>query len=111
MVWAHHGIVTWGDTAQESYEAMIELVTRAEEWAAARRAARGRGEAGCRPDPVAGRAVPVCDDVIAEAHAVSGRLAAEIIPVVRGLLAARTGDCDRPYDRVVIQVLDDPEHA
>ena len=30
MVWAHHGIVTWGETARESYEAMIELVTRAE---------------------------------------------------------------------------------
>ena len=31
MVWMFHGIVTWGDTARESYEAMIELVTRAEE--------------------------------------------------------------------------------
>ncbi len=40
MVWAHHGIVTWGDTARESYETMIDLVSRAEEWAAARRAAR-----------------------------------------------------------------------
>lgn len=29
MVWAHHGLVTWGDTARESYEAMIDLVSRA----------------------------------------------------------------------------------
>ena len=29
--------------------------------------------------------------------------------MVRGLLAARTGDSDLPYDRVVIQVLDDAE--
>ena len=117
MVWAHHGIVTWGETARESYEAMIELVTRAEEWAAARRAARApRG--GRRRQPAAARAAPAappqggapaCEDVTPEPHAVSGRLAAEIIPVVRGLLAARTGDSDRPYDRVVIQVLDDPE--
>ncbi len=56
MVWAHHGIVTWGDTARASYETMIELVSRAEEWAAARRAARAphakaTGAAGgARPD-------------------------------------------------------------
>ena len=34
MVWMFHGIVTWGDTARESYEAMIELVTRAEAYLA-----------------------------------------------------------------------------
>lgn len=32
----HHGIVTFGQTARQSYEAMIELVTRAEEHVAAR---------------------------------------------------------------------------
>ena len=30
MVWMRHGIVTWGDTAREAYEAMIEMVSRAE---------------------------------------------------------------------------------
>jgi rhamnose utilization protein RhaD (predicted bifunctional aldolase and dehydrogenase)/NAD(P)-dependent dehydrogenase (short-subunit alcohol dehydrogenase family) len=30
MVWMRHGIVTWGETAREAYEAMIELVSRAE---------------------------------------------------------------------------------
>ena len=94
MVWAHHGIVTWGRTARASYEAMIELVTRAEEWAAARRAARA-GSGATVPDVTP--------------RALSGRLAAEIIPVVRGLLAGRTGDPDRAYDRAVIQVLDDPD--
>jgi rhamnose utilization protein RhaD (predicted bifunctional aldolase and dehydrogenase)/NAD(P)-dependent dehydrogenase (short-subunit alcohol dehydrogenase family) len=103
MVWAHHGIVTWGQTARASYEAMIELVTRAEDWAAARRAARARSGA-----PPKGGA-PACEDVSPEPRALSGRLAAEIIPVVRGLLAGRTGDPDRPYDRAVIQVLDDPD--
>jgi rhamnose utilization protein RhaD (predicted bifunctional aldolase and dehydrogenase)/NAD(P)-dependent dehydrogenase (short-subunit alcohol dehydrogenase family) len=32
MVWMHHGIVTWGQSARESYEAMIEFVTKAEEF-------------------------------------------------------------------------------
>ena len=104
MVWAHHGIVTWGDTAEASYQTMIELVSRAEEWAAARRAARARhmvatGTAG----------VPRCDDVVPGARAADGGLPAQIIPVVRGLLAGRTDDCDRPYDRVVTQILDDPD--
>ena len=103
MVWAHHGIVTWGETARASYEAMIELVSRAEEWAAARRAARARTVA-----PPQGGAT-VCEDVPPEPRPLSGRLATEIIPVVRGLLAGRTGDPDRPYDRAVVQVLDDPD--
>lgn len=30
MVWMKHGLVTWGETARESYERTIELVTRAE---------------------------------------------------------------------------------
>jgi rhamnose utilization protein RhaD (predicted bifunctional aldolase and dehydrogenase) len=40
MVWAQHGIVTWGDSAGASYETMIELVSRAEAYSAARRAQR-----------------------------------------------------------------------
>lgn len=40
MVWMLHGIVTWGETARESYEAMIELVTKAEEYAKKKAAKR-----------------------------------------------------------------------
>jgi rhamnose utilization protein RhaD (predicted bifunctional aldolase and dehydrogenase)/NAD(P)-dependent dehydrogenase (short-subunit alcohol dehydrogenase family) len=109
MVWAHHGIVTWGETARQSYEGMVELVTRAEDWAAARRAARPVGS-GSSPtarsaDPAAASA---CENVTPEAQPVSGRLAAEIIPVIRGLLAASSGEADRPHRRVVLQVLSDP---
>jgi rhamnose utilization protein RhaD (predicted bifunctional aldolase and dehydrogenase)/NAD(P)-dependent dehydrogenase (short-subunit alcohol dehydrogenase family) len=100
MVWAHHGIVTWGDTARESYETMIDLVSRAEAHSAARRAARG-----ARPQPVP---APVPSPGGGGGSA-DGDLQAELIPVVRGLLAARTGDCDRPYRRVVVQILDDAE--
>lgn len=118
MVWAHHGIVTWGDTARESYQAMIEMVSRAEAYAAAHRAQRGaRGSdahatirasaaaAGAATGATAAAGVPaaVCVD------AAVGDLQADLVPVVRGLLAARTDDCDRPYRRVAIQILDDPE--
>ncbi|MDE3179032.1 MAG: class II aldolase/adducin family protein, partial [Acidobacteriota bacterium] len=34
MVWLKHGVVTWGESAQASYEAMIRLVTKAEDFAA-----------------------------------------------------------------------------
>jgi NAD(P)-dependent dehydrogenase (short-subunit alcohol dehydrogenase family) len=40
MVLVHHGIFTWGETARESYDRMIELVSRAEAFIAARRRAR-----------------------------------------------------------------------
>jgi rhamnose utilization protein RhaD (predicted bifunctional aldolase and dehydrogenase)/NAD(P)-dependent dehydrogenase (short-subunit alcohol dehydrogenase family) len=103
MVWGHHGIVTWGETARESYEAMIELVTTAEEWAAARRAARATKAASASRTAAA----PGCEDIVPEPQPVAGRLAAEIIPVVRGLLAARSADPDRRYERVVVQLLDD----
>jgi len=120
MVWAHHGIVTWGGTAKASYEAMIELVSRAEEWAAARRAARARhvtATGGARTGSDARKdggaddrasGARLCEDVVPEARAAAGGLPAQIVPVVRGLLAGRTGDCDRPYSRVVTQILDDP---
>jgi rhamnose utilization protein RhaD (predicted bifunctional aldolase and dehydrogenase)/NAD(P)-dependent dehydrogenase (short-subunit alcohol dehydrogenase family) len=96
MVWGHHGLVTWGETARESYERMIELVSRAEEWTGARRAARADHQTGSS-----------CDDGLPDARPAAQGLLAEIVPVVRGLLAGRTGDCDRPYDRVVTQILDD----
>jgi rhamnose utilization protein RhaD (predicted bifunctional aldolase and dehydrogenase) len=34
MVWMRHGLATWGPSARASYEAMIDLVTRAEEYLA-----------------------------------------------------------------------------
>jgi rhamnose utilization protein RhaD (predicted bifunctional aldolase and dehydrogenase)/NAD(P)-dependent dehydrogenase (short-subunit alcohol dehydrogenase family) len=86
MVWARHGIMTWGGTARESYEAMIDLVTRAEKFAA-RRASK----------PL----VVVVGTPIADAEK---RLVATA-PVVRGLLAQPSGQQDRPYHRVILQPL------
>ncbi|MGH2442464.1 MAG: bifunctional rhamnulose-1-phosphate aldolase/short-chain dehydrogenase [Chloroflexota bacterium] len=47
VVLGNHGLVTWGDTAEESYRKTIELVDRAERWLNARTVA-----------PVIGLAVP-----------------------------------------------------
>jgi len=88
MVWLHHGLVTWGETARESYEKTIDLVTRAEDYL--RRSAK--------------RSVVVA---AGRAAIASERLAA-VAPLVRGVLgrtaAARTGAARR----VILQpVVDD----
>src|SRR5262249_33672703 len=40
MVWMRHGLVTWGASARASYEAMIDLVTRAEDFLARKSSGR-----------------------------------------------------------------------
>jgi len=86
MVWIKHGIVTWGKTARESYETMIELVTRAEEFVVKR---------GSRP--LAVRAAT-------ESSTAQERLV-RVAPILRGLLAQPSGDADRPFRRVILQPL------
>ncbi len=86
MVWMLHGIVTWGGTARESYEAMVDLVARAEAYVARRATPRLRVS------------VPVSVSVATE------RLA-RVAPIVRGVLARPTGDADRPHRRVILQPL------
>lgn len=86
MVWLLHGLVTWGETARESYETMIELVTRAEEYLKTKATRRLQVSS---PTPAA------------EA---TGRLAS-VAPIVRGLLARGGGD-DRNVRRpLVVQPL------
>jgi rhamnose utilization protein RhaD (predicted bifunctional aldolase and dehydrogenase)/NAD(P)-dependent dehydrogenase (short-subunit alcohol dehydrogenase family) len=114
MVWAHHGIVTWGDTARESYEVMINLVSRAEHYVSASRAAygalssvRGAGAQSPAPaEPPAGR------PLVASQSRVQAELEprlARVAPILRGLLAEQTGDRDRPYRRVVLRSVTGPE--
>jgi rhamnose utilization protein RhaD (predicted bifunctional aldolase and dehydrogenase)/NAD(P)-dependent dehydrogenase (short-subunit alcohol dehydrogenase family) len=88
MVWMRHGLVTWGETARDSYELMIELVSLAETYLAEHE----------RPS-AAGRAGTTVED--AEARL------ARVAPVVRGLLAAPSGDDDRPHRRIVLRSLVD----
>jgi rhamnose utilization protein RhaD (predicted bifunctional aldolase and dehydrogenase)/NAD(P)-dependent dehydrogenase (short-subunit alcohol dehydrogenase family) len=95
MVWMRHGLTTWGGTARESYERMIELVTRAEAHVHTE-LERARGTAA----PTA-----AARDFEAERRRVDllGRLG----PALRGTLAAPSADPDRPWCRVVLRVLDD----
>jgi rhamnose utilization protein RhaD (predicted bifunctional aldolase and dehydrogenase)/NAD(P)-dependent dehydrogenase (short-subunit alcohol dehydrogenase family) len=99
MVWAHHGIVTWGETAREAYETMIELVSRAEEVVAKGRMRPGAPPAAARPLVA----------VQSESQARQDERLAQVAPMLRGLLAAPTGDCDRPHRRVVLASITGPE--
>ena len=86
MVWSRHGIVTWGEEARESYEAMIELVTKAERRLESHSARFLRAPA---PTPIA----------------VAAERAALVAPVLRGLLAPKSGDPDRPHRRMIVRPL------
>ena len=86
IVWMRHGLVTWGETAAGSYTAMIDLVSKAEAYLAA------------KARPVRARARRL-------SKAEVGRRLALAAPLVRGLLADGTGDPDRPHRRVILQAL------
>jgi rhamnulose-1-phosphate aldolase/alcohol dehydrogenase len=86
MVLMKHGLLTWGETARESYDKTIELVTRAERHLAGR-SAGPQGGTGATS--------------VAEALERYSKVA----PVLRGSLAVPTGDDDRPYRRFIIRPL------
>jgi rhamnulose-1-phosphate aldolase/alcohol dehydrogenase len=86
MVWLKHGITTWGATARESYQAMIELVSLAEAFIARRATKR----------------LSVTSSTPLEA---AQERAAKVAPVLRGLLAEKSEDPDRPLRRVILQSL------
>lgn len=88
LVLMKHGLVTWGETARESYERTIELVSRAEDYIERKTA----------------RFVQAAPAVSREE---AGRRYREVAPVIRGLIAAATGDQDRPYRRMILQPLQD----
>jgi rhamnose utilization protein RhaD (predicted bifunctional aldolase and dehydrogenase)/NAD(P)-dependent dehydrogenase (short-subunit alcohol dehydrogenase family) len=37
MIWLKHGVVSWGDTAKEAYDRLIDLTARAADWIASHR--------------------------------------------------------------------------
>jgi rhamnose utilization protein RhaD (predicted bifunctional aldolase and dehydrogenase)/NAD(P)-dependent dehydrogenase (short-subunit alcohol dehydrogenase family) len=79
MILMQHGIFTWSDDARESYEAMIELVDRAE-----RRLMKGRPKPFMPAPQPARLASPV-----------------EIMPILRGRLAQPTAVEGRPKRMVL----------
>ncbi len=86
MVLMRHGLLTWGETARESYGTTIELADMAEKYLNqhARR--------------------PISPDVSTPLSVAEKRLA-EIGPIVRGLLAKPTGNSDHPWERCILQPL------
>lgn len=91
MVLMKHGLVTWGDTARESYERSVSLINKAREYLAvlpkmgAEEAVEGAGS-GTPCELARGRYI-------------------EIAPVLRGSLAIPSGDDDRPHMRFVLAPL------
>jgi NAD(P)-dependent dehydrogenase (short-subunit alcohol dehydrogenase family)/ribulose-5-phosphate 4-epimerase/fuculose-1-phosphate aldolase len=83
LVLLNHGLFTFADDAQTAYERMIAGVDRAERFVRAR--TRPPGPRGTR---------------VATAPA---ETAAKLAPVLRGALAAASGDPDRPWRRVVLE--------
>ena len=90
MVWAHHGITVWGETARESYDRMIDLVSRAEAYL----------------EKTATRVLVSIRETSAD---LAGQRLSSVAPLLRGRLARATGDPDRPYQRMVLRPLVTPE--
>jgi rhamnose utilization protein RhaD (predicted bifunctional aldolase and dehydrogenase)/NAD(P)-dependent dehydrogenase (short-subunit alcohol dehydrogenase family) len=86
VIWAHHGLVTWGETACAAYSSLIELLTRAEEYLD-RRARRPGGPAAA-PQELEDRLL-------------------RIAPIVRGLIARKMCDSDQDLGRVIVRPLSD----
>jgi rhamnulose-1-phosphate aldolase/alcohol dehydrogenase len=90
MVWMHHGLVTWGETARESYEQTVRLVRAAEQYVA-RKASHPLFVQAPTPVETAGARLE------------------QVAPIVRGLLAQPTGDESRPFRRVILNTLTNRE--
>ncbi len=83
MVLMHHGLITWGDDARESYDRTIELVTLAEEYVAA------------HPLVMKGNEIPTPFGIALERYK-------SVAPILRGLL---TVESDENRSGVILQPL------
>ncbi len=83
MVLMHHGLITWGEEAKESYSTTIQLVSRAETFIAQRQATLAT--------------IP-STTTLAVAH----QRYLEAAPLLRGKLAIATNNPDHPYDRFIL---------
>lgn len=86
IVLMRHGLITWGESARQSYGTIVELVGRAERFLGLH----------ARNPIVPKFRTPVS---VAETRYAS------IAPMVRGLLARPTGDPDHPWERSILQPL------
>ena len=86
LVLMHHGLVTWGATAQEAYEATVRVVSAAEKYLDENQ-----------------------KKLFAENCASTVEIArsrfAKIAPVLRGALTPASGDMDQPYRRMILKLV------
>lgn len=83
MVLMHHGIITWGETAKESYDAMVDLTTKAEKFIAEKTKKSSIGKS----------AISV-DDAWSNLDIVT--------PILRGLLASESDNPDKGFNRMTL---------
>ena len=85
MVWMRHGLLTWGDTAQESYLSTIELVSQAEEY-------------------VAKKASKSLNVTVSTPLKKAEQRWVQVAPLLRGLLAEPNA-VDQTYRRMILRPL------
>ncbi|MBF0132030.1 MAG: bifunctional aldolase/short-chain dehydrogenase [Magnetococcales bacterium] len=90
MVLMHHGLITWGDSARQSYEQTLELVNRAEKAIQANLADARKMTVSV----TSGGSYPSWS---------------EVAPLLRGALAHPTGSADQPFKRFILRAMDDPD--
>ncbi|MCZ6484100.1 MAG: bifunctional aldolase/short-chain dehydrogenase, partial [Acidobacteria bacterium] len=85
QVWMRHGLLSWGETAQESYQTTIELVSKAEKYLAQR------------------ATNPLKVTVSTPLETAEARWL-QVAPLLRGLVAEPT-EGDQPYRRMIVRPL------
>lgn len=88
IVLMHHGLFTFDDDPRVSYETHLDLVSRAEAFVKAK----------------ASRSF-----FFVESHLKHHPGLADVAPVVRGMLARKTGETERPFEPVILRILRDEE--
>jgi len=86
MVLMNHGLLTWGESARESYQRTIKLVTKAENYLSKK---------GGKPLKVK-TTTPLSK---------ARRRYLKVVPILKGLLAVPTGNADWPYSRFILRPL------
>ncbi|MBF0622936.1 MAG: bifunctional aldolase/short-chain dehydrogenase [Magnetococcales bacterium] len=86
IVLMKHGLVTWGDTARDSYEATIKLVDKAEKW-------------------LAKTSVQVCMLPGTPSMEQARQNYQTLAPRLRSALSTATGNPDRPWNRAILHHL------
>ena len=95
LVLLHHGLITFGPDARTAYGRHVRLVSACEEFLTSRTRVAQPGMSTGASASSGGRSSVDTD--------VAGERVVRVAPILRGLLARRTGDEDQPYDRPILE--------